>query len=96
MRYLGITEWVGMAESVACLTDVSKVWAACSRSAVEDEGGRVGMVKNGSEEWPICMLTAIERFWFGGKWLEENFEHYRVMVGRECWDCLGFGYWASF
>ena len=43
MRYLGITEWVGMAESAACLTDVSKVWIAYSRSVVEDEDGWVGM-----------------------------------------------------
>ena len=42
MRHLGITEWVGMAESAACLTDVSKVWTACSRSVVEDEGGGWG------------------------------------------------------
>jgi len=55
-----------------------------------------GKVKNGSEEVLICVLIAIERFWFGGKWSEGNFEHYRVMVRREGWDCLGFGYWASF
>ena len=58
--------------------------------------GGDGKVKNGSEEGPICVLIAIERFWFGGKWSEGNFEHYRVMVRREGWDCLGFGYWASF
>jgi len=46
VRYLGITEWVGMAESVACLTDVSKVWPACSRSVLEDEGGWVGMERS--------------------------------------------------
>ena len=46
MRYLGITEWVGMAESAACLTDVSKVWTACSRSVVEVEGGWVGMERS--------------------------------------------------
>jgi len=27
--------------------------------------GGDGEVKNGSEEGPICMLIAIERFWFG-------------------------------
>jgi len=28
--------------------------------------GGDGEVKNGSEEGPICVLIAIERFWFGG------------------------------
>jgi hypothetical protein len=55
-----------------------------------------GEVKNGSEKGPICVLITIELFWFCGKWVEEKFEHYRLMVGRECWDCLGFAYWASF
>ena len=46
VRYLGITEWVGIAESAACLTDVTKVWAACSKSVVEDEEGWVGMERS--------------------------------------------------
>ena len=46
VRYLGITEWVGMAESAACLTYVLKVWTAYSRSVAEDERGRVGMERS--------------------------------------------------
>jgi len=29
--------------------------------------GGDGEVKNGSEEGPICVLIATERFWFGGE-----------------------------
>ena len=42
VRYLGITDWVGMAESAARLTYVLKAWTAYSRSVAEDEGSGWG------------------------------------------------------
>jgi len=49
-------------------------------------------IQGGSEKRPVGLFVIVRRSWFGGSWVKENFEHYRVVVGGKCRDGLRFSH----
>jgi hypothetical protein len=85
-------ERTGIEERAAYRTDISNA-VMCT---VEVEGGinRLVCIEStvevSAKQSPICLEIIILYSWGVGRWLEEDFEHYGIVIGGMCRDCFRF------